>query len=231
MAEKEIWKVFGAVVQGLSALHEMQILHREKSANIFLTSPDGAGRPQCRQSHPSRPTKHPDRHSVLLKSRGLPYDFKSDIWSLGCVLYEMAALEPPFLAADMDSLYWYAPLPGMYSLDLDIMVRNLLQVNSVARPTSKPLLQHLIGGGRIQSARSPAQNHETADLTSGCIWGSTYSLSLPQIPSQMHTASFDKETCRNKSIQPMSIRPRERREESWEGQVLRLPSLRSSRDQ
>jgi len=83
MAEEEIWKVFGAVVQGLSALHEMQILHREKSANIFLTSPDGAGRPQCRQSHPSRPAKHPDRHSVLLKPRCLPYDFKSDIWLLG----------------------------------------------------------------------------------------------------------------------------------------------------
>ena len=52
----------------------------------------------------------------------MPYDGKSDIWSFGCVMYEFAALTPPFKANDLQGLYKkvkngsFSPLPSCYSM-------------------------------------------------------------------------------------------------------------------
>jgi NIMA (never in mitosis gene a)-related kinase len=70
----------------------------------------------------------------------------SDIWSLGCVLYETITLKPPFRAEDMEGLFKkvtrgiYQRLPSEYSQDLSTIIRSLLQINSELRPSCQKIL-------------------------------------------------------------------------------------------
>lgn len=88
-------------------LHDMKIFHRDlKSANIFLNK-DGSVK--VGDFNVSKISKK----GLLYTQTGtpyyaspevwkdLPYDYKADIWSFGCVIYEMCTLKPPFRADDM----------------------------------------------------------------------------------------------------------------------------------
>jgi NIMA (never in mitosis gene a)-related kinase len=61
-----------------------------------------------------------------------PYDARSDVWALGCLVYELAMLSPPFLANDMNGLALKvktAPAPRIskhYSEDLANLVASML---------------------------------------------------------------------------------------------------------
>ena len=103
-------------MQGLKSLHDNDIVHRDiKSANLFvMNSQDGkSDQIKLGDLNVSKVAK-----GAMLQTqtgtpyyaspevwKDLPYDAKSDIWSAGCVLYEMAALKPPFTAPDMSQLY------------------------------------------------------------------------------------------------------------------------------
>ena len=98
--------------------------------------------------------------------RDEPYDKKSDIWSLGCVLYETITLQPPFRASDMQGLYkkvtkgHYPRIPKIFSHDLVVVLRSLLQVNASSRPTCDQILSMAPVVRRIERIFAPDELFE-----------------------------------------------------------------------
>eukprot|EP00736_Rhodelphis_marinus_P012448 Rmarinus@m.6939 len=76
----------------------------------------------------------------------ISYNHKSDMWSLGCILYEMASLRHPFNARSIAGLMKkvivgsFTPIPDCYSRDLNNLVASLLAVSSDSRPSAYELL-------------------------------------------------------------------------------------------
>jgi serine/threonine protein kinase len=68
------------------------------------------------------------------------------MWGLGCLLYEMLALEHPFQGSNLAELSVhvmnaeYKPAPARYSADLQALLRALLSATPADRPTAAALL-------------------------------------------------------------------------------------------
>lgn len=75
-----------------------------------------------------------------------PYNDKSDVWSMGCLLYELASLKCPFDARDMRGLVVkilrgaFPPLPHCYSAELSQLIARCLARDPHRRPSVNELL-------------------------------------------------------------------------------------------
>jgi NIMA (never in mitosis gene a)-related kinase len=166
--EKDIWKIFIQITRGLKSLHDLNILHRDfKSANIFLFE-DGAAKigdlnvsKILNKSLGQTQTGTPYYASPEVWNNS-PYDCKSDIWSLGCILYEMLTLNPPFQADDFDGLYKkviagkYNKINARYSEDMNEILKLLFKVNPKERPTCDEILKLDLIKKRIEFFKAEA---------------------------------------------------------------------------
>ncbi|NXK36333.1 NEK4 kinase, partial [Piprites chloris] len=155
LPENQVVEWFVQIAMALQYLHEKHILHRDlKTQNIFLTRTNiikvgdlGIARVLENQyDMASTLIGTPYYMSPELFSNK-PYNHKSDVWALGCCVYEMATLKHAFNAKDMNSLVYriiegkLPPMPKDYSPQLVAIIQTMLSKKPEERPSVKSILR------------------------------------------------------------------------------------------
>ncbi|XP_051848256.1 serine/threonine-protein kinase Nek8 isoform X2 [Antechinus flavipes] len=152
--EETILHFFVQILLALHHVHTHLILHRDlKTQNILLDKQRmvvkigdfGISKILSSKSKAYTVVGTPCYISPEL-CEGKPYNQKSDIWALGCVLYELASLKRAFEAANLPALVLkimsgtFAPISDRYSIELRQLVLSLLSLE----PSQRPPLSHIM---------------------------------------------------------------------------------------
>ncbi|CAD8112522.1 unnamed protein product [Paramecium sonneborni] len=191
--EIEIWKMIYQVVLALRTLHQMKILHRDlKSANVFLHQSNYKLGDMNVSKVAKKDLVYTQTGTPYYASpevwRDQPYDAKSDIWSLGCVAYEMATLKPPFRAQNMEGLYkrvqrgLFERIPSKFSGELMTIIGLCLQVQSKSRPSCNQLLNNPI---LLRNARQFITESRISQQTQSSQAGSNILLQTIKLPKNL----------------------------------------------
>ncbi|XP_027960202.1 serine/threonine-protein kinase Nek1 isoform X2 [Eumetopias jubatus] len=167
--EDQILDWFVQICLALKHVHDRKILHRDiKSQNIFLTKDGtiqlgdfGIARVLNSTVELARTCIGTPYYLSPEICENKPYNNKSDIWALGCVLYEMCTLKHAFEAGNMKNLVLkiisgsFPPVSLHYSYDLRNLLSQLFKRNPRDRPSVNSILEKGFIAKRIEKFLSP----------------------------------------------------------------------------
>lgn len=163
--EQQILRWFTQACLALKHLHERHVLHRDlKSQNLFLTA---SGRLRIGDFGIAKVL---DSTAAFAKTtigtpyylspeicQERPYSWSSDVWALGCILFEMTALRVPFDAANLKALVAKITrgptpaVPSQYSPELARLCGDMLQREEKRRPAAADILKYPIVQAEIRN--------------------------------------------------------------------------------
>uniref|UniRef100_A0A8C8WDV3 non-specific serine/threonine protein kinase n=1 Tax=Panthera leo TaxID=9689 RepID=A0A8C8WDV3_PANLE len=160
---------FVQICLALKHVHDRKILHRDiKSQNIFLTKDGtiqlgdfGIARVLNSTVELARTCIGTPYYLSPEICENKPYNNKSDIWALGCVLYEMCTLKHAFEAGSMKNLVLkiisgsFPPVSLHYSYDLRNLLSQLFKRNPRDRPSVNSILEKGFIAKRIEKFLPP----------------------------------------------------------------------------
>ena len=155
--EDLIWKIFIKITIGLGDIHKKNILHRDlKTLNIFLTKSleikigDLGVAKVLSKGSLAKPVIGSPYYLSPEICEEKPYNDKSDVWALGCILYELCTFKHPFEARSQGALILKIlnrkpdPIDSRYSVDLSNLIDLLLDKKSENRPTCEEILKYKV---------------------------------------------------------------------------------------
>jgi NIMA (never in mitosis gene a)-related kinase 1/4/5 len=152
--EAQIWKWFMQICIALNYIHENKIIHRDlKTQNIFLAKNGdikigdfGICRVLSKSDELASTSVGTPYYIAPEVCKGQPYNYKADVWSLGCIIYELCSLRRPFegesIATVLNNILNKTPelLPEEYSDLLTTSVFLMLTKDPAERPSISKIL-------------------------------------------------------------------------------------------
>eukprot|EP00899_Mesostigma_viride_P005537 jgi/Mesvir1/14985/Mv14647-RA.2 len=168
-SEEQIMFWFVQIALALKHVHSKAVLHRDlKTQNIFCAKNDimklgdfGIARTLSSESDFARTTVGTPYYLSPELCEDKPYNRKSDIWSLGCVLYELTTLKHAFDGQSLPGLIMkilrgkYPPIPSHYSMQL----KNLIALMLKRRPEDRPTINQVLGQPYVRQHIAAYCNH------------------------------------------------------------------------
>ena len=172
----EVLRIGREIADGLAAAHDRGLIHRDiKPANLWLEAGKqrvkildfGLARAVADRTHLTQPGTLVGSPQYMSpeQARGERGDPRSDLFSLGCVLYRLCTGEPPFKGSDvlsvLSALALHQPEPPTASApgtphDLSDLVMRLLAKDPSARPASARSVAEEVRGMERERGDAPA---------------------------------------------------------------------------